>query len=415
MHFQATVPNWKEALLLLPDGAVFKAFDIGLLREAKTAWAAAGRDPAKLFTVFRHHDVDTAPAGTWAEAVTHARKMFARWVDGTFWAQEYWRYIDAVSEANEYASTTTWTDPDGGARVLQSMQAFGHVWNMDYRKRNELRHVRIALYAGTVANPWPRRVAEEIFELDAIFDYHAYWKCVGGQRVADDWPNHSGLWDRLEQLYGIKNIWLFGENMAYLGPQEGWRDPFCLGHDRAALVRTAREVWRLTRATAAYREGRIGGPMGCWFTTGRVPPWESYELGLDELKALALAAAEEMPDIRLPSLAPQPLPPPDWETDMENIDPARKARIFGHLDAIRAELQQVASVLYRVRVNRGVQVRDAEGRVVAPVAGDPLTGIIPAGAELDVYAEVALAPYGNRVVIHPDGRNVWADNVTRLP
>ena len=52
--------------------------------------------------------------------------------------------------------------------------------------------------------------------------------------------------------------------------------------------------------------------------------------------------------------------------------------------------------------------------VVAPVAGDPLTGIIPAGVDLNVYAEIALAPYGQRVVIHPDGRNVWADNVTRL-
>jgi len=102
---------------------------------------------------------------------------------------------------------------------------------------------------------------------------------------------------------------------------------------------------------------------------------------------------------------------------MEQIDPARRQRIYGHLNAIRDELGAVPDqqpVLYRVRVVRGVQVRDRAGGIVAAVAGDPLTGIIAAGAELTVFEEFPLAPFGNRVAIHPDGRNVWVDNVVKI-
>ena len=86
MHFQSSTPNWPDALLKMPDYSVVKSVDNpSLLREAKQVWAANGRDPAKLFTIYRHFNVSTAPHGlTLEQAKAHWRVMYARWVDGTY-------------------------------------------------------------------------------------------------------------------------------------------------------------------------------------------------------------------------------------------------------------------------------------------------------------------------------------------
>ena len=81
-----------------------------LLREAKQRWAAAGRDPAKLWTIYRHYNVHTAPKSNWNDALDHWRAMFARWVDATY-LREYAPFVDFVSESNEYTSDSTWASP----------------------------------------------------------------------------------------------------------------------------------------------------------------------------------------------------------------------------------------------------------------------------------------------------------------
>lgn len=289
MHFQSSTPGWLQALLAMPDGAVVKAFDAGMLREAKLTWTAAGRDPQRLYTVLRHYDVYTAPEGTWAQAEAHWRAMYARWADGTFFDQ-YAPFVDIVSESNEYTARSTWTDARESRKALTNMAAAAHVWNSDYRgKRGIPAHVRVALMAGPVSNAWPREVTALTVSTDSYLDYHPYELCVDGARVHDSWRHHSGLFHFIEQEHGLKPLWLFGESGPYRDAVQGWRHPLCLGHDEDKLVAVMEAWWRDVATTPAYREGRIAGP-GCWFTSGNVG-WEFYQLDGGQLLNLARACA----------------------------------------------------------------------------------------------------------------------------
>jgi hypothetical protein len=318
MHLQQSVPGWLTALLAMPDGAVLKAFDAGLLREAKLTWAAAGRDPRKLYTVLRHHDVYTAPEGTPAQAEAHWRAMYARWADGTFF-DHYAPYVDIVSESNEYSARSTWDSASETRKALTNMAAAANVWNTDYRgKRGVGAHVRVALMAGPVSNPWPRAVTQIAVSTDSYLDYHAYELCVDGARVADSWRNHSGLWHFLEQEHGLKPLWLFGESGPYRDAVQGWRHPACLGGDEGKLVAVMEAWWRDVAQTPAYREGRIAGP-GAWFTSGNVG-WPYYQLDAGQLGRLARACAAL------------------WKPGEFDMDAETKAKIREHAQAILALL-----------------------------------------------------------------------------
>jgi hypothetical protein len=287
MHLQQSTPGWHEALLALPDGAVCKAFDAGLLRDAKETWAAGGRDPARLITVFRHHDVYTAPEGTWADAVAHWRAMYPRSIDTTFY-DRYAPFVDIVSESNEYTAWSTWTDPREATKATQNVAAAAYVWNTYYRGRNGIpADTRVALLASPVSNGWPRAITQIAVDTDNYLDYHAYELCVDGARVWDSWANHSGLWHRLEQEHGLKPLWLFGESGPYRDAVQGWRHPACLGGDEDKLVAVMTAWWADVATTPAYREGRIAGP-GCWFTSGNVG-WPYYQLDAGQLLKLAQA------------------------------------------------------------------------------------------------------------------------------
>lgn len=287
MHFQASTPNWHPALLAMPDGAVVKAFDGGLLREAKQTWAAAGRDPARLITVLRHYDVFTAPEGSYAEALAHWRAMYARWADATFF-DRYAPYVDIVSESNEYSAWSTWTDARETRKALYNVAAAAEVWNSDYRgQRGVSDDCRVALLASPVGNGWPREITQIAVDTDSYLDYHAYCYAPDGRRAADCWRNHSGLWHFIEHEHGLRPRWLFGESGPYRDAQMGWRHPLCLGGDVEKLVAVMSAWWRDVATTPAYREGRIAGP-GCWFTSGNVG-WEWYQLDAGPLLRLAQA------------------------------------------------------------------------------------------------------------------------------
>lgn len=330
MHFQASEPNWHQALLRMPDGASVKAFDAGLLKDAKQTWAAAGRDPARLTTVLRHADFDTSPReAAWEEAKAHMRRQFAKFVDGTY-LREYASFVDVVSEANEYWSITTWTDPDGGAGVKRSMLAAQAIWNDEYRGRlvrsadgGEGRipaNCRIALGAVTVSHDWPKDLLQATIAGDNIADYHAYMRCVNGVRAEDDWRNHSGRWNRKEQEYGLKPRWFFGECGPYISTEGGWRDPACLGGSLMLLTGWMGRWYEDVAASAAYREGRLVG-QGAWFTSGGVG-WKDYQLHTPELIALA--------DVVRPM----------WKPGDEDMDQDKMNRIAEHARAILVEVGQ---------------------------------------------------------------------------
>ena len=313
MHFQSSTPGWPEALLKMPDYSVVKSVDNpSLLREAKQRWAAAGRDPAKLWTIYRHFNVHTAPRSTWENALAHWRFMFARWVDATY-LREYAPFVDFVSESNEYTSDSTWADPTEKFFALQNLRAAAHVWRNDYQGKTVHsadggvslipESCKLALLAGTVSNDIPREVFEIALTFDYPIDYHAYTFYPGGVRAADDWANHSGRWDRHEREYGLKPRWLFGESGPYVDRGGGWR--VCLGGDEAKLVAAMQAWWRDCAMTSAYREGRLIG-AGCWFTSGGAAlGWPDYELETPQLIKLA----DALRPLWRPGVLVPPVPP----------------------------------------------------------------------------------------------------------
>jgi len=400
MHIQQPVNDWPNALLKMPDYSVVKSVDNpSLLREAKQRWAAAGRDPAKLWTIYRHFNVHTAPRSNWNNALDHWRRMYARWVDATY-LREYASYVDFVSESNEYTSDTTWASPEEKFFALQNVRAAAHVWRNDYQGKTVQsadggqglipESCRLALLAGTVANTIPREVFEIALTFDYPIDYHAYTFYPGGVRAADDWANHSGRWDRHERQYGLKPRWLFGESGPYVDRGGGWR--VCLGGDENRLVTAMQAWWRDCATTAAYREGRLIG-AGCWFTSGGASlGWPDYELETPQLINLA--------DALRPMWRPGVLAPPVPPAPAKIIDVSRHQ---GVINWDRVKAAGVETVIIRATMGAtGVDSEYARNWRNSAVAGISHRGMY----HYVITEDSATAQVANiRAVTHDDFGN----------
>lgn len=299
MHIQVPIPGWLDSAIRLPDDSLLKAVhNAAVLREAKIKWAALGRDPKRLVTLYRHFGLDPAqPGSSWAQAVAHWRANFGKFIDGT-WLTQHAPYVDLVEDCNEYTAVSTWADdPDHGASKLMSMEAAAWVWNNDYRGHGPIpAGCKFTLMCGPVANAFPRAVLELSVKYDAPINYHAYAQCLNGARVPGDFQDASGLADVLEHRYGIFDCeWVYGEVGPYKSSAEGWRAPGCLAGDQTKLVEVARAVQRDTQATRLFREGRLLGRngYGAWFTSGGGTQWALYELEAAQLQALATMYREE--------------------------------------------------------------------------------------------------------------------------
>lgn len=413
MHMQSPVPGWTGALLKMPDYSLVKAFDAGVLQDAKQKWAAAGRDPGKLITLFRHFDMVTAPEGTWAEAVAHWRRMFNRFVDRTY-LERYAPFVDFVSESNEYTAESTWADPVERAKALRNMEAAAYVWNTAFRgkwvtaadgARGFISDTcKLVLMSGPMGNRFPREVFEIARKYDCPIDYHAYMLIYREDRHADDFKNVSGLWNTLERAYGIQVQWIFGECGPALSTFEGWRHPNVLGGDQALLAGYMRDWVRDIASTAAYREGRVLG-TGAWFTSGGGPQWNFYELEAAQLNAIAEAIRDEW-------RPGAPIPPE--EDDMTD---AQKAVIREVRDGLRADADRLDALLgpqplYEAVTLGDLVLRDSLGnpahtadRTLAQpgVPGD----VVKKGTSVKVYKDDQTAgAYTNRAWVTPDGLNV---------
>ena len=137
MHLQRPIPNWPDVISHLPDYSVVKAFDGSVLREAKQKFAALGRDPATLYTIFRHFaDPDLRYFfSTDLEACRAVwRAQIPTYIDRTF-LDNYAPYVDMVESLNEHTDTRMVTDRALLALHLTPEQAAVDVWNTDYRGR----------------------------------------------------------------------------------------------------------------------------------------------------------------------------------------------------------------------------------------------------------------------------------------
>lgn len=279
MHLQTEVNNWTDALPRLPDGVLVKAVDrADLLRTAKQIKPGC-------ITLLRHwydqgQHYDNAP---YAVKLDRARNFFNSFLDGTFYAQ-YSPYVDIIAGWNEVWAESQ-TAQEKADRVEQEI-AMIQIFKTEHAPRLPA-HVRYAMASSAVGNAQPREMYQLAVQEDCYLSDHPYSHWVRGVRSAGDWPNLSGLWNRKEIEYGIKPRYVFDEGGPFESAVDGWRSNKCLGGSVSAYVGAVRTWIQDVKQTAAYKEGRIVGPVAL-FTTGRQSStWSTYWTEQPELNALA--------------------------------------------------------------------------------------------------------------------------------
>lgn len=176
------------------------------------------------------------------------------------------------------------------------------VWANEYRTQGDYQHIRLGLLSCPVGNDIHKAFAEIALQYDCVLSYHAYDKFLGlNQRDPLSWRYHCGRWSFMEQSWGLKPKWMFGEAGPYEGVIDGWRSSKVLGGNQAAYVDAVRTFIKEIRTTPAFAEGRILGFS--LFTTGGTPEWKWYETKQPEMDALSAMIAQEW-------VAPPPPPAP---------------------------------------------------------------------------------------------------------
>lgn len=279
MHLQETVSNWTDALPRLPDGTLVKAVDRGdMLRTAKQIKPGC-------VTLLRHwydhgQHYDNAP---YSVKLDRARTFFNSFLDGTFY-QQYAPVVDIIAGWNEVWAESQ-TAAEKADRVEQE-RAMIQIFKAEHAPRLPA-HVRYAMASSAVGNAQPREMYQLSVQEDCYIQDHPYSHWMNGVRSAGDWPNLSGLWNRKEIEYGIKPRYVFDEGGPFESAVDGWRSNKCLGGSVSAYVGAVRAWINDVKQTAAYKEGRIIGPVAL-FTTGRQSStWASYWTEQPELNALA--------------------------------------------------------------------------------------------------------------------------------
>lgn len=390
MHLQSTTPNWTDALPHLPPGGIVRAL-------GSPSWLVQVKQARPdVYTSFRFFIGDGQTAeGTWDECKDHWRRIYRRWVDKTY-LEHYAPYVDMVAEGNEYAATTTWQSTHDTHRVMQSLAAAVAVWEQEYRGRWVSSadggygfipaHTRLCLLAQPVSNDVPAAVMQLALDTDNVVDYRAYAKCVAGQRVPECWREHSGRWHFMEQAAGLKPLWMFGECGPYFHTIEGWRHPWCLGGDVDKLYAVMRAFFRDVAGTDAFREGRLLGAHGCWYSTGDPGgTWKEYELEASQLVRLAQIAREE--------LTPKEAPVTD----------AEKQQVAEHIHRAQAELQAALRIVdpaaltwwerlpegtipsLALRTLRPATMRHPDGRSRGFTRSNNMTAVARSGRLLNVW------------------------------
>jgi len=338
MHLQAEVNNWTDALPRLPDGVLVKAVDRGdLLRTAKQIKPGC-------VTLLRHwydqgQHYDNAP---YSVKLDRARTFFNSFLDGTFY-QQYSPFVDIIAGWNEVWAESQ-TAQEKADRVEQE-RAMIQVFKAEHAPRLPA-HVRYGMASSAVGNSQPKEMYQLAVQEDCYIQDHPYSHWVQGVRSAGDWPNLSGLWNRKEIEYGIKPRYVFDEGGPFESAVDGWRSAKCLGGSVSAYVGAVRTWINDVKQTAAYKEGRIIGPVAL-FTTGRQSPsWESYWTEQPELNALAdMFRAEWKPGTVTP-------PPPTLN----------EALIARSLELQCISLNAAASIQAKI-VRDGRQPVGSEGRM----------------------------------------------------
>ena len=304
-HMQNTVPDWLEAVAQLPPGTPVKAVnDYFMCRDVKRVNGACK-------TVFRHvADGEQHPSDNYDDNIAKARHFFSTFIDGTWWQQEIWRYVDYIEEWNEYLANSM--PDDEIPRWLSWNHAVQTVWEEYKVNYPELSNIRLVCCNTAVGNSIPVQFASQTAQFGNVLGYHNYVHYEDGERDPLDWTYHSGRWTGMDALYqaqGVTVDWLFTEGGPYYDVFAGWKDSRVLGGD---LERYKREciAYQIDKMSAwnLVNDGRCLG--GVLFTSSNDDGWVKYNLDGGQLKVLADFIAIYTPDI------PPPIDPPpvdDWQ------------------------------------------------------------------------------------------------------
>lgn len=297
-HLQDTVSGWGEALNRAPNGVLVKAVNRpDLLRTAKQLKPGCITLLRYWYDDGQHYD-----GANYTVKLARAKNFFDSFLDETFY-REYAGYVDIIAGWNEVWAESQ-TAAEKADRVEQE-RAMIEVFNRDHKPRLPA-HVKYAMASSAVGNTQPKEMYQLSVQHGCYVQDHPYSYWENGVRGANDFNNHSGVWDRMERAYGIKARYVFDEGGPFQSVVDGWRSAKCLGGSIEAYVAAMREWVRDVQKTAAYKEGRVVGPVAL-FTTGRMGDvWREYWTERDELIALADMFAQEW----RPGTSPPAPPPP---------------------------------------------------------------------------------------------------------
>lgn len=296
-HLQRPVNDWPQAAAKLPIGAPFLSVnDLHLCRDAK------GVNPG-LVTVFRKHTTQHPSSDQEANRQL-ARQYFASFIDGTFWQQELWRYIDIYKEWNEYPMD---------ANHFSWLQAVCWVWKNEYQLRypDQLGNKPLACISRPTGNDIPLEFARIVAAYNNAVSYHNYTPVRNKVIWPNEWQHFSGRWtvnDATFKRAGISLRWIFTEGGPILHPgdghplpNDGWLHPDCLNGDVQAYKNVlSYQIDRVSAWNRANNNRVIGGVL---FTSGLTGDWDLFEVNQPEMNELA-------DHIRLHTPAPAPIPPP---------------------------------------------------------------------------------------------------------
>lgn len=315
IHYQQPTPNHLAAIALLPQGTPVLAIDnVQLLEEIY-------RNRPDLITILRHHnDAEQYFGGGYSDALTRAKKWFARFIDGTF--ANYAHGVKLVKCWNEeYSNSHNAADIE--QRIWQE-KAFAEVWQQDYAGKYP--HIKLVLGSAAIGNDMPAEVAKICIDYGHVLSYHAYVGAWNQQIISAD-GYHYMRWASLDKQYKNQGLdtnklnWVFTETGPILReggaagehPGEGWKNINVCGGSTIKYVEIMSTFGSSIREWNYQNNNRCLG--GVLFTTGGSTQWKQFELKEDALIQVVnglkhLPAGKLISKTNPPSPNPTPNPNP---------------------------------------------------------------------------------------------------------
>lgn len=333
-HGQRPIPNWLDAVKILPAGAPLLAVnDLHMLKDAKAV------NPG-LLTIFRKKvDVQNFTPD-YAAAKEKARAYFNTFIDGTWQDQELWRYVDIIKDWNEYVASSD--SEDQRQLVITWLQAITTVWNTEYRGKPITggRDIPLALLSVPIGNDIDPRYAQIAESSDCILSYHNYTHFDNGERDPLDWRYHSGRWSYMDQDFKARGItvkWISTEGGPYQGVYDGWKSAKVVG---GSLSRYLEECIKYQiDNVAAWNKANGGRFLGSvLFTFGNTGAWGMYELNAGEMTEIAKAVKDYAPAAPEPPDPPEPPPGDPWKIELWDESVRRQALALNPNAALQAAI-----------------------------------------------------------------------------